>query len=313
MNSKHCPYCHCNTGVVKIGKTSSNRQRYRCRKCSKTWVSKPHPEVLAKHIWYDFIFHDLNYAELAKLYHLSKRSIRRKLDSYKAPAIIPSAARVIAMDVTYFGRSWGILTVINAENGKVLYCEPTLGYEMVSDYERAIRYLHHYGVYPQVAIVDGKKGVIRMLESYGIRVQLCHFHQKQIITQCITRHPVLEPNKELQNIVSLLTHANKETFALQINDWYQRHESWLKERSYSENGRWTYSHKLTRRAIRSLRNNLPYLFTYEDYPELNIPKTNNKLEGIHSTLKRRLGNHRGLRKVQKIQFARIFFSERTEV
>lgn len=311
MNSRHCPYCHFST--VKIGRTSSGRQRYLCKNCHRTWSSKPHPEVLEKHIWYDFVFHNLNYAELSEKYGMSKRNIRRKLDAYIAPEIIPTPAKVIAMDVTYFGRLWGILTVINAESGKVLYCEPTLGYETVLDYRKAIERLHQYGVYPEAAVVDGKKGVIQMLEGYGIKVQLCHFHQKRIITQCITRHPVLEQNIELQEIASSLTHTSKKVFATQLDDWYSRYEAWLKERSYSDNGKWTYSHKLTRRAIRSLKNNLPYLFTFEDCPELNIPKTNNKLEGLHSVLKRRLSNHRGLRKSQKIQFARIFFSGRTGV
>lgn len=59
--------------------------------------------------------------------------------------------------------------------------------------------------------------------------------------------------------------------------------------------------------------NLPCLFTFEDYPGLNIPNTNNMIEGVHSELKRRLANHRGLKKGQKIKFVRIFLSGRTEV
>lgn len=82
--------------------------------------------------------------------------------------IIPTPADVIAMDVTYFGRLWGILTAINAHNGKPLYCEATNGYETVWDYEKAIRKLHKYNVYPKIAITDGKSGVIKMLEEYGI-------------------------------------------------------------------------------------------------------------------------------------------------
>lgn len=99
-----------------------------------------------------------------------------------------------------------------------------------------------------------------------------------------------------------------------VYGWKLRHEVWLQEKSYmGEYNKWVYTHRLTRRAINSLITNLPYLFTYQQYPELNIPNTNNKIEGLHSELKRRLNNHRGLKKAQKIQFARIFFSGRTEV
>ena len=160
MNSKYCPHCNFNTEAIRYGTTSRGRQRYRCKKCNKTWTSKAHAQVLAKHIWNDLVFRNMNYSELANKYKISERSIRRKLDLYTPPEIIPTPASVIAMDVTYFGRSWGILTVTNVHNGKILYCEPTNGYETTWDYERAIKYLHKYKVYPKVAIIDGKKGVI---------------------------------------------------------------------------------------------------------------------------------------------------------
>ena len=313
MNSKHCPHCNCSTGIVKIGTTSAGRQRYRCKKCNRTWVSKPHAQVLAKSIWNDLVFRNMNYNELANKYKMSERNIRRKLDLYTAPNVIPTPADVIAMDVTYFGRSWGILTVINIHNGKTLYCEPTSGYETVWDYERAIKYLRKHGVYPKVAVIDGKKGVINMLEEYGIKVQFCQFHQLKIITQCLTRKPVLLPNIELRNIALTLAHIDKKSFVSMVYGWKLRNEIWLQERSRTEDGKWEYTHRLTRRAINSLIMNLPYLFTYQESLELNIPNTNNQIEGLHSELKRRLNNHRGLKKNQKIQFARIFFSGRTEV
>jgi len=255
----------------------------------------------------------MNYNELANKYKMSERNIRRKLDLYTPPEIIPTPADVIAMDVTYFGRLWGILTVINVHNGKPLYCEATNGYETVWGYEKAIRKLHKYNVYPKIAITDGKTGVIKMLEDYGIKVQFCQFHQLKIVTQCITRKPVLLPNIELRNISLSLSRVDRDIFETMVYSWKLRNEVWLQEKSRTEDGKWGYTHRLTRRAINSLITNLPYLFTYQEYPELEIPNTNNKIEGLHSELKRRLNNHRGLKKAQKIQFARIFFSGRTEV
>ena len=313
MNSRNCSHCNFNTEVIKYGVTSSGRQRYKCKSCNKTWTSKPHSQVLAKHIWDDLVFRNMNYSELAEKYKMSERNIRRKLDLYIPPEIIPTKADVIAMDVTYFGRSWGILTVINVHNGKVMYCESVNGYETVWDYERAIRCLHKYKVYPKVAIIDGKAGVINMLKEYDTKVQFCQFHQLKIITQCLTRKPILLPNIELRNIALALSYTNEKDFTAMVYGWKLRNEFWLQEKSRNENDKWEYTHRLTRRAINSLITNLPYLFTYQQYPKLNVPNTNNKLEGLHSELKRRLNNHRGLKKTQKIQFARIFFSERTGV
>ena len=49
----------------------------------------------------------------------------------------------------------------------------------------------------------------------------------------------------------------------------------------------------------SLKNNLPYLFTYQDYPALQIPNTTNSLEGSFAQLKELVVIHRGLNKSLK--------------
>jgi len=69
---------------------------------------------------------------------------------------------------------------------------------------------------------------------------------------------------------------------------------WIKTVDESRRG-WHYTHKRLRSAYRSLRNNLPYLFTYRKYPQLNIPNTTNALDGgLFSPLKDLLKVHRGI-------------------
>ena len=53
-------------------------------------------------------------------------------------------------------------------------------------------------------------------------------------------------------------------------------------------------HKKLRSAYRSLKTNLPYLFTYQRCPKLNIPNTTNSLDGYFNVLKSKLNVHRGL-------------------
>lgn len=317
MNSKHCPRCNFNTKIVKIGTTSSGRQRFMCRECGRTWVSKPHPQILARKIWYDLVFHNMNVDELANKYNVCTRTIRNKLDLYNPPEVIPNEndkdVFVVAMDVTFFKRTGGILTVIDAHTGKAIYEAETRGYETVWDYEKAIQTLHSYGIHPKAAVVDGKKGVIEMLEGYGICVQMCQFHQKKIIRRYISRNPDLAENRSIKELSDSLTHVRRNTFERMVYVWRATNYSWIQERTYFDDGRWEYKHGKTRSAINSLFKNLPYLFTFEDHPGLDIPNTNNKIEGIHSELKRRLANHRGLKKDQKIKFVRIFLSGRTGV
>ena len=210
MNSKHCPHCHCSTMVVKKGTTSSGRKRYKCKNCSKSWTTKPHPQILAKKLWDDLVWHNQNIDELSIKYGFCHRTIRKKLDLYNPPVIIPDEedrnnnTLVIAMDVTFFKRTGGILTVINVHNDKALYCEETRGYETVWDYEKAIQTLHSYGVYPKAAVVDSKKGVFEMLEGYGILVQMCQFHQKRIVRSYIRKNPILEENRSIKDLVIIL-------------------------------------------------------------------------------------------------------------
>ena len=55
MNSRICPRCNFNISV-KIGTTSSGRQRYHCKNCHKAWTTKSRPQVLSKTIWNDLVF-----------------------------------------------------------------------------------------------------------------------------------------------------------------------------------------------------------------------------------------------------------------
>jgi len=54
-----------------------------------------------------------------------------------------------------------------------------------------------------------------------------------------------------------------------------------------------------RSAYRSLKINLPYLFTYQKYSQLKIPNTTNSLDGYFSKLKQLLNVHRGTTVVRR--------------
>lgn len=54
-------------------------------------------------------------------------------------------------------------------------------------------------------------------------------------------------------------------------------------------------HRRLRSARRSLKTNLPFLFTYKYYAELQIPNTTNSCDGSFAHWKQKLKIHRGLR------------------
>lgn len=137
---------------------------------------------------------------------------------------------------------------------------------------------------------------------FGLPVQMCHFHQVKIVTKYLTKNPILEANIELRNIALKLSRTDKESFSGWLNEWYQKRKEFLKERSLDpETGKYYFKHRRTRSAFFSLKRNLDYLFTFYDYPKLNIPNTNNSIEGTFSAIKRKVNIHNGLRKDRQIK------------
>lgn len=317
MNSKHCPYCHFNTNVVKIGVTSADRQRYRCSRCGKTWVSKSRPDRIAGKIWHDFVWNNLPVRELSTKYHKCHNTVRDILHNYQPkPLDINSLSnkekediKVIIMDTTYFGKQYGIVTILNAHNGALLYFKEIKGSETNTDYYHALHTLLRANIRPKACVIDGRKGVADMLEDEGILVQMCHFHMWQIVKRYIAGDPLLEPNIELKTIMdSFLSkhfHTDKRIFSAQVLGWKQKYWYWLNEKHRNEHGKLEWAHAETRRAYNSIISHAKWLFTYEKYPELKIPRTSNRIEGKFGNAKDKLRLHHGYSHELK---TKIFFS-----
>jgi len=73
----------------------------------------------------------------------------------------------------------------------------------------------------------------------------------------------------------------------------------LAERTTLTTGGTTYAHRGLRSARKSVNYYLQWLFTFEDYKRLRIPKTTNRLEGVNSRLKRAVKEHNGMNEANK--------------
>ena len=97
-----------------------------------------------------------------------------------------------------------------------------------------------------------------------------------------------------------LTKTDERTSTDALTVWHRKWESFLNEKTIESfsNGKmkWHYIHRNVRSAYQSLDTNLPFLFTYQKYPERNIPNTTNSLDGSFSALKKKLAVHHGLRR-----------------
>jgi len=81
-NTVSCPFCN-SSRIIKLGKTSANVQRYRCRFCHKTWVQnksiKQKPDFGALTEAY---LSGFSYRNLRSIYHSSPIRINQKIREY---------------------------------------------------------------------------------------------------------------------------------------------------------------------------------------------------------------------------------------
>ena len=154
--------------------------------------------------------------------------------------------------------------------------------------------------------LDGKRGLYKAFKA--IPIQMCHFHQKKIIQRYITMRPKLEASKDLKKIVARLTHTTENNLTKKLDEWYETYKDFLDEKSISSTtGELHYTHPRIRAAYRSLRTNLPYLFTYKNYKKLHIHNTTNALEGrVFSHMKNMISLHRGLIKSMKLNLVDFY-------
>ena len=245
-------------------------------------------------MWQEFCWSRNTIGELSRRYNRSIDWIRKELRAYELPSPVIVPGEIVAiMDCVFFRRSSGYLVVRDAHNSSNVYWSEIQS-ETIDEYQCARDTLEGQGFSFKAIVIDGRAGVRKLFAD--LPVQMCHFHQKAIITRYLTRRPKLEAGKELREIVHALCKTNEQMFTDAIDEWHEKWNEFLKERTVeSITGRWHYTHKRLRSAYHSLRSNLPYLFTYQKYPELNIPNTTNSLDGSFAHLKGLIQIHRGLK------------------
>jgi len=274
----------------------SGRQRYICKDCGKQFQSKKRKTKLQNKLWNEYVHGKQTAAELGRKYGKCRQWVSDQLneindDDNKIISINPQSIIAVA-DTTFFSRSYGV-TVFREPNLKKNLIWKEVHSETPGQYDQLRNELEYLGFKIKAVVLDGKRGVRQVFSD--IPVQMCQFHQVAIVIRYLTRRPLLEASKELKEIVLSLTTCSEKEFSELLLGWHNKWQKFLKERTVNPwTDKWFYTHKRLRSAHRSLKTNLPYLFTYQKYPKLNIPNTCNSLDGSFTTLKNLLRNHRGM-------------------
>jgi hypothetical protein len=238
------------------------------------------------------------YSQLVTQFGCSVKTIQRRLDKVQITKRKDfSGIAAVIMDTTYFGRGFGVtvaepcrsMVFKNCLDGVVLF-KQYVRYETNALYLAGISEIIRRGIHVQGIVCNGWQGLFGLFGN--IPVQMCQFHQIQIVQRYLTRKPKTKAAIELKKNTLKLTKQTKEEVVNKLNNRNLRWSEYLNERSKSPStGKTYYTHKRLRSAYLSLKKYLPYLFVDEDYKELMIPNTTNALDGQFSDLKNKLRNH----------------------
>ncbi len=273
--------------------------------CKRQFIDRKKVDV--EQLYKDYLFGKQTLNQLSVQYGISVSTVCRKLFSKRSTRIISSDKQVVVMmDTTYWGWIFGVVVMKDRRTGKILWRKFINKKETLSDYIEGIDWLELHGFQIDGIVCDGLRGMFQTLSKY--KVQMCQFHQVQIVKRYLTCSPELEASKELLYIAKLLCHTDKESFIGAFDEWFVKWSDFLKERTKDKRtGKSHYTHPRLRSAYLSIKRNMSYLWTWYDNPELGIPNTNNGLEGKFTDLKSKLRNHNGLSKDHRKVFIDEYF------
>jgi len=313
--------------MLKYGYTSSGKQRWYCPRCkitsikTRTDLSKDKWERLLTH----WLLSNTSLTELSKTLKISKRSLGYKFnlvwqdllkkEEFKTShpeTCVYDYPRIVILDATYIKREYVVLIARDLEYvlGFAFYQKENY----FSWYDFLIKLFPNPRLYPQVIVTDGKGGLIQAInEIFGDKVkpQRCLFHIHLLSRVYLSLKPKTLAGKRLRSLIHQLSYVKtkRERYAwlLRFFLWFSYYQPLLEEKVLEPMRRtkrgkpvWSYKNKKLRAAFSLIKNSLPYLFTFLDYP--NVPHTTNHLEGgINARLKELIHRHRGLsREKQKI-------------
>jgi len=279
-------------------------QRYKCGGCGTQFqcAKKKDRSRIRKKLWFDFCFRYATVDTLTKNYNRSEKWVRNQLKAHE-PSFVPATPRamVAVMDATRVGDEW-VFAVRDPHEKENVYVE-IVPCESTYCYQVAVHDLRERGFTLQAIVGDGKMALSWLFK--GLPVQMCHFHQKQIVIRCITLNPQLPAGVELLALTNTLTTSAEAEFTALFTMWCEKWETFLKEKSLNEkSGRYAYTHRKLRSARDSIKRHLPYLFTFLRYPDLHIPNTTNSIDGSFTKIKNSIAVHAGLSRDQKMKMVK---------
>ena len=130
---------------------------------------------------------------LVRRYGFSEKWIRIRLDQHEVLEYIPEPRQMVAIgDATKIGEFW-FLVIRDPNAHENVYFKEVFA-ETTSSYQLAREDLERQGIIFTAFVGDGRVAVPWLFSD--IPVQMCHFHQEQIIVRYTTLHPELPAGQD---------------------------------------------------------------------------------------------------------------------
>lgn len=220
--------------------------------------------------------------------------------------IIPNKNCILLLDGTYFEKKNCLIVYYDVVKNNILHWRYTTS-ELAEEIEFDLRYLQSNGINVTSAISDGGRAILKALNAVypNIPKQRCLVHIQRMALIWLTQRPKTIAGKTLRalslNINKIKNHRDAELWRETFFYWDEKYSEFLKEKSYTLNGRWWYTHKYLRKTRRMIIGALSDMFHYLDIP--NLPKDTNKIDGgIFSNLKEHYRTHRGIPEHKRAKF-----------
>lgn len=300
----------CTRKLVKNGKTTAGRTRWRCKTCGASTTQSR--TAITRQAEFQTFQDWLTSSRARGDFASSSRTFTRHTAWCwnVAPVLAPTGQihDQIMLDGTYFN-GWCVLI---AHTGHHVIEWQWTDQEKTASWTALIERITP----PAYAIVDGNgplgRTIARLWPDTGI--QRCLFHIRQAAHTHLTRRPVLPANKELLALYKALSKVSTldeaATWTASFVSWEARWQTFLKHRTYARTGTerprhvspqqaWWYTHIRTRRAWKLLAGLLrdEELFTWLHAAADGVPiaRSTSALEGgPNKAVKDFQRHHRGL-------------------
>ncbi|WP_420176105.1 IS1249 family transposase [Luteococcus sp. OSA5] len=307
--ARNHPRCGvCGAKLVKNGRTTAGRTRWRCKTCGAS-TTRTRGDITRRA--------ELGAFQAWLLGPTSQAATGGTGRSFRAstswcwnipapqPVVTGEVDEVLMLDGTYL-QDW---CVIIAFNGTHVQGWQWCNQESKAAYQALLTRLPA----PDMAVVDGGQGVAAALHECwpDTLVQRCYFHIFQTVTRHLTMNPRLEAGKQLRALTVALMRVTSLDAATewtrQYLAWEAEWDAFLKHRTYAGKHRerpvgigecvqWWFTHRDLRRCRALFRSLIrrEQLFTWLAFDPPR-PRTTSPLEGgPNKAIKDLLRVHRGL-------------------